>query len=80
MDLSIPFVSDSALITLHQFTYPCRVQIMGYASAWAVLPDAVQHKVNAYPFGILSRWCPQHIILAHEVHKRIADFTSIEAD
>ena len=42
-------------------------QIIAHASAWATIPEAIQQKVNAYPFGMMSRWCPQHIILAHEV-------------
>ena len=42
---------------------------MGYASAWAAIPDTIQKKVDAYPMGMLSRWCPQHIILSHEVHE-----------
>ena len=41
---------------------------MGYASAWAAIPETIQKKVDAYPMGMLSRWCPQHIILSHEVH------------
>lgn len=73
MELDIPFVGHSALIILHQLTDPWGAQILGYASAWAVLPDAIQQKVDAYPYGLLSRWCPQHVILTHEVHARVAD-------
>ncbi|KAH9934153.1 UDP-Glycosyltransferase/glycogen phosphorylase [Fomitopsis serialis] len=39
--------------------------IMAHASGLAAVPDAVKQKVDAYTYGMMSRWCPQQMILAH---------------
>ncbi|OJT08829.1 UDP-glycosyltransferase 84A1 [Trametes pubescens] len=41
--------------------------ILSHASEYAEIPDTMRHKVDHYPLGLLSSWCPQQMILNHPV-------------